>query len=65
MRIIQIIIDPAGQTHIETQGFAGASCREASKRLEEAMGIVKSDTPTVELYQQTTSQVAMQQKASG
>jgi hypothetical protein len=64
-KLIQIIIDATGQIRIETQGFAGSFCREASKRLEEALGIVESDKPTSELYQQATSQEATQQKLNG
>lgn len=65
MKFIQIVIDANGQTHIETRGFIGPSCREASKRLEEALGIVESDRPTSELYQQATAEQATEQKLNG
>ncbi len=35
MTTIRLIISPQGQTRLETRGFAGASCREASAFLEQ------------------------------
>ena len=37
-RVIEITISPAGQTSVQTKGFAGASCRDASRHLEAASG---------------------------
>ena len=65
MKSIQVIIDTNGHTRIETQGFAGAACRQASKGLEEALGIVESDRPTAELYQQAKEKEAARQKLNG
>ena len=31
MKIIEIIVSPSGQTRVETKGFAGAECRQASE----------------------------------
>ena len=52
---IQIIIDPQGEIRLETKGFAGASCKDASKALEQALGLVQSDKPTRELYQNSST----------
>ena len=38
MKIIEIVVSPAGQTQVETKGFAGAECRQASEFLEQALG---------------------------
>ena len=38
-KTITIIVAPDGQTKIETDGFTGPSCREASKFLEDALGV--------------------------
>jgi hypothetical protein len=51
MKSIEITISPTGETVVQTKGFTGSTCREASKTLEQALGIVQSDTPTAELYQ--------------
>ena len=52
MKTIEIVIDQRGEARLQTRGFAGASCRDASRLLEQALGEVKSDTPTAEMYQQ-------------
>ena len=49
-KTIEIIVSPDGQSHIETKGFAGSNCREASKFIEQALGERISDTPTSEFY---------------
>ncbi len=35
---ITIIVSPKGRTKVETHGYYGPSCREASKFIEEALG---------------------------
>ena len=37
-QIIEVTVSPRGETHIETKGFTGGHCREASKALETALG---------------------------
>jgi hypothetical protein len=50
-RVIEILITPAGQTRLETRGFAGDSCREASRSLEQALGRITEEQPTAEFHQ--------------
>jgi hypothetical protein len=50
MKRIEIIVDPQGNTRLETRGFAGAACREASKFLEEALGSRTGETLTAEFH---------------
>ena len=38
MKTIEIIVSSTGQTQVETKGFAGSECRDASRFLEEALG---------------------------
>ena len=38
MKTIEIIVSPKGETRVETNGFAGGECREASKFIEESLG---------------------------
>ena len=52
MKTIEIVVDQRGEARLQTMGFAGASCRDASRLLEQALGDVASDTPTAEMYQQ-------------
>ena len=35
---IEITVSPIGQTTVQTKGFAGSSCRDASKFIEQALG---------------------------
>lgn len=58
---IEVTVSPTGETNIQTKGFAGASCREASKLIERALGIVQSDTPTAEMHQAQTTNQALRQ----
>jgi Protein of unknown function (DUF2997) len=51
-RIIEIIVSPSGQTKIETKGFTGSSCRDASRFLEEVLGVKTEDRLTAEFYTQ-------------
>jgi len=48
---IEITVSPHGETSIETKGFAGASCQDASRFIENALGERLSDQPTTERYQ--------------
>ena len=51
MMTIEIIISPKGETTVETRGFTGASCREASRFVEEALGRPISERLTAAFYQ--------------
>ena len=57
MRIIEITVDTKGQSKVETRGFTGGECREASKFVEQALGQRTDEKLTEEFYQgQTTDQ---------
>jgi hypothetical protein len=60
-RILEITIDPQGNTRVETKGFAGASCRAASRFLEEALGRSTGERLTPEFYQQATTDHQLRQ----
>lgn len=57
-KTIEIIITPTGQTNVQTQGFTGPACRQASKFLEEALGRQTTERLTPDFYQpaQTVAQ---------
>jgi hypothetical protein len=59
-RIIEVIVSPSGETKIETRGFAGASCRDASRFVEEALGQRVSEQVTSEFHAAPTSTVLHQ-----
>ncbi len=62
-KIIEIVVSPKGETTVTTRGFAGSSCRDASKFIEEALGQRTSETLTTEFHQ--TQSVDQQQQARG
>jgi hypothetical protein len=62
-KIIEIIVSPTGEAKIETKGFAGSSCRDASKFLEEALGQRASEQTTAEFHSQQANQHSAQENA--
>jgi hypothetical protein len=56
VRTIEIIISPQGETRLETKGFSGVACQDASRFIETALGEKSSDQPTAERYQVSASQ---------
>lgn len=57
MKTIEITVDVQGRSRIETKGFAGGECREATRALEQALGTRSAETLTAEFHQgQSTSQ---------
>ena len=53
MQSIEVTIPVSGEgVTIETKGFTGAACKDATKPLEDALGVAVADTVTREFYQQ-------------
>ena len=51
MTAIEITVSPKGETTVETRGFIGDTCREASRFVEEALGRPTSERLTAAFYQ--------------
>jgi hypothetical protein len=51
MKLIEITVDRDGHVTVQTKGFEGSDCRQASKFVEEALGVSLSDRPTTEAFQ--------------
>jgi hypothetical protein len=58
-RSIEVIVSPTGETQVETKGFAGSGCRDASRFVEEALGQRVGEQLTAEFHA-TESQGAVQ-----
>ena len=54
-RIIEIVVKPDGNATVQTKGFAGSSCREATRFLEKALGQVASEQLTAEFHNSSAS----------
>lgn len=61
-RIIEIIVSPAGETSVQTKGFAGPSCREASRFIEQALGRQIGESLTAEFHQATSAEEHLRQR---
>ncbi len=62
MKVIEITISPKGEARVQTKGFAGADCQQASRFLEQALGQRTQEQLTAEFHQSTNS-VQQQQHA--
>jgi hypothetical protein len=60
-KTIEIIVSPTGQTTVETRGFTGATCQEASRFLEQALGNRTGERLTAEFYQTQVSEPLRQE----
>ena len=57
MRRIEIIVTPNGSTRVETKGFNGAECLQASRFLETSLGRPTEETLTREFHENAFGQL--------
>lgn len=62
-KTIEITVSPTGQANVQTKGFVGGECRDASRFIEEALGQRVSESLTAEFHQVAREQQAVQQSA--
>ena len=60
-RTIEIIVAPNGQASVETKGFVGSECRQASQFIEQALGQQTDELLRPEFHQAATSRQQIQQ----
>ena len=60
-KIIEITVSPKGETAIQTKGFSGGECRDASRDLEAALGLRVSERLTTEFHTTTANTQAAHQ----
>ncbi len=63
MRTIELTVDSKGQTTVQTRGFAGSACKEASRFLEQALGQATAETVTAEFYQNQAADQQLRQSS--
>jgi hypothetical protein len=51
-KTIEITIGPKGETTVQTKGFSGPECRDASRFVEQALGQRTAEQMTAEYFQQ-------------
>lgn len=49
-KILKVTVSPKGETKLETVGFSGNSCQEASRNFERALGVSTGEQLTGEYY---------------
>lgn len=54
-KIIEVTVLPNGETKLETRGFTGGECRDASRVIEQALGISTQEKLMAEFYQSAQS----------
>ena len=62
MKTIEIIVDAKGEVTLQTKGFAGSGCRDASRIIEQALGETTAEKITAEFYQQPVGSQAQNQQ---
>ncbi|MCA9124842.1 MAG: DUF2997 domain-containing protein [Planctomycetaceae bacterium] len=55
-KTIEIIVAPDGKSRVETKGFTGGECREASRFIEQALGQHVDELLKPEFHQAATTQ---------
>jgi hypothetical protein len=60
-KIIEIVVAPDGSTRVETKGFVGSECRDASRFIETALGKASDEVLKAEFHQTATSQQELRQ----
>ena len=60
-RVIEVTVSPTGETSIQTKGYSGGECLQASKFLEQALGAAVADQKTSEFYQDAAAQQQVSQ----
>jgi hypothetical protein len=61
-RTIEIVVLPDGRTRVETRGFRGSACRDASRFLEEALGRRTGEMVTAEFHESATGHQQLRQQ---
>jgi hypothetical protein len=54
-RTIEIIVSPIGKISIDAVGFKGPDCEQATRFLEEALGVVGQKIKKPEYHQRSTT----------
>ena len=61
-RVIEVTVSPKGETSIQTKGYVGSDCLQASKFLEQALGVVAKEAKTGEFYAPAQTDQHVEQK---
>ena len=60
-RVIEVIVSRQGEAIVQTKCYPGADCLQASKFLEDALGVVTTEQQTAEFYQSAQNEQHVEQ----
>jgi hypothetical protein len=60
-RVIEVVISPQGAVTVQTRGYAGSDCLQASKFIEDSLGVGVNDRKTAEFYESATVEQQVRQ----
>jgi hypothetical protein len=60
-RVIEITVSPTGETTVQTKGYVGTDCLQASRFLEQALGTPSAEKKTAEFYTETPTEQQVRQ----
>lgn len=60
-KIIEVTVSPKGEVTVQTKGYVGTACQQATKDLQQALGVTTSDNKTPDFYAVTEIQQTVQQ----
>jgi hypothetical protein len=60
-KTIEITVSPEGAVSIKTTGFTGSACKDATRELERALGVIRKETLLPEFHLQQTQQSRLSQ----
>jgi hypothetical protein len=55
-RVIEVTVSPTGEATVQTKGYAGADCLQASKFLEQSLGVTVNDAKTAADYRDDSAE---------
>lgn len=61
-RVIEMKVSPTGEVTVQTKGYTGNTCIQASKFLEQTLGLSLTGTKTAEFYQASHTEQRIQQQ---
>ncbi len=62
-KIIEVTVVPDGQTRVETKGFTGSECQNASEFIEKALGKRTGEQLTAEFHLEQPARQRNQQNS--
>jgi hypothetical protein len=55
-KIMKVTVSPKGETKLETIGFSGSACQDATRDFERALGVATGEQFTGEYYTNSNEQ---------